>query len=94
MASYLDGDRGSDPLKMKDTVKRNLALSGKKTGPGSYFAKGASTFTQKSGPRAGQRYVVRRGASGLNERIYETGDTADQTKRKLGLGGRKAGYGS
>ena len=78
MASYLDTNRGPDPLKMKDAVKRNVALSGKKYGPGGYFTPKAKTFIQKSGPRAGQKYVIRRGKSGKNQLVYETGDTANQ----------------
>jgi hypothetical protein len=34
------------------------------------------TFTQKSGPRKGQRYTVKTGKSGLSVRKYLSGDTA------------------
>lgn len=40
-------------------------------------------FVQKHGPRAGQSFSVKRGASGKAERVYETGDTADATGPKL-----------
>ena len=39
-------------------------------------------FTQTSGPRAGQKYRIKRGASGLNIKVYESGDTALQNKTR------------
>jgi hypothetical protein len=35
-----------------------------------------NNFVQKTGPRAGQRFRVKRGASGLKSRIYQGGDVA------------------
>lgn len=39
-------------------------------------------FVQKNGPRAGQKYRIKRGASGLNVEIYQSGDTALQSKSR------------
>lgn len=37
---------------------------------------GAAALTQKRGSRQGERYVVKRGKSGRNVRVYESGETA------------------
>lgn len=63
--------------KGKTAIRRNMKMSGKKYGPGSYFSPNAKTFTQTSGSRADQKYVIRRGKSGHAIKVYETGDTAD-----------------
>lgn len=46
------------------------------------------TFIQKNGPRKGQKFTLKRGNSGLLERVYANGDTADAERRQVGLGGR------
>jgi hypothetical protein len=46
------------------------------------------TFVQKNGSRKGQSFKLKRGKSGLLERVYANGDTADAEQRKVGLGGR------
>lgn len=46
------------------------------------------TFIQKNGPRKGQKFTLKRGNSGVLQRVYANGDTADAEKRQVGLGGR------
>lgn len=46
-------------------------------------------FLQKSGQRKGQHFRVKRGKSGRNVRIYETGDTAIQPLSAAGKAGQK-----
>jgi len=47
-------------------------------------------FIQKSGPRQGQNYKIKRGKSGLLVKVYDNGDTAlvnrnKQSTAKLGV---------
>jgi hypothetical protein len=49
-----------------------------------------SYFTQKSGPRAGQQYQVKKGLSGLSIAKYRSGDTAiAETDRGVNVAAQK-----